>query len=138
MSGTSGPALAKAGPPPTGKWILVVDDQPVMRDILEQFLRAGGHFVSTAAGSDEGLAKARSLPVDLVVLDLDMAASDGFRLAARLKDERGSLPVLFISARHKPHDLGKIGLKDAGGFLGVPFSLAEVRVTVARLLGDRT
>jgi len=109
-----------------------------MRDILERFLQGAGYFVSTAAETGEGLARAQSLPVDLVVLDLDMAG--GFPLAAKLKNEPATArrPVLFISARHKPHDLGAIAPAGADGFLAVPFSLAEVRETVARLLKLRS
>lgn len=137
MNAEPDPAGTRPGPSAAGKWILVVDDQAVMRDILERFLQAGGHFVSTAAGSEEGLAKAQLLPIDLVVLDLDMAASGGFQLAAKLKSDPATscLPVLFIGARCKAEDLRRIAAAGTDGFLAVPFSFSDVRRMVNGLLG---
>jgi adenylate cyclase len=122
---------------PAPKWMLVIADQPTLRDILERFLQAAGHFVSTAADGLEGLDKARSLPIDLIVLDLDLTASGGFEVCAKLKSEAvtADIPVLFISTRLTVLDLSKLAVAGGDGFLAMPFSLAEVRQTVNRLLG---
>ncbi|HTQ31680.1 MAG TPA: response regulator [Opitutaceae bacterium] len=122
---------------PAGKWILIVGDQPVLRDILERFFQAAGHFVSTAADSREGLAKAHMLPIDLIVLDLDMAGS--FALAVKLKNEPATarVPRLLISARLKPHDLAKIPGAEPDLFLSVPFSLADVRRLLKGMREDK-
>ncbi len=128
-------APAKKTPAP--KWMLVIAGQPTLRDILERFLQAAGHFVSTAADGAEGLDKARSLPIDLIVLDLDLTASSGFEVSAKLKDEAitADIPVLFISTRLTVLDLSRLPVAGGDGFLAMPFSLAEVRQAVDRLLG---
>jgi DNA-binding response OmpR family regulator len=128
-------ATAKAAS--TAKWILVIDDQPTIRDILERFLQIDGHFVSTAADGAEGLARARSLPIDLIVLDLDLPASGGFEVCEKLKSEAATacIPVLFISTRLTARNLPTIATAGVDGFLAMPFSLAEVRQSINRLLG---
>lgn len=118
-----------------GKWILAVDDQPVMRDVLERFLQAAGHFVSTAADAGEALFKLRLLPIDLIVLDLDMPG--GVQLAANLKSDpaTASRPLLLLSARHKLHEFRKLTVTKSDGFLSVPFSFGEVCRMAESLLG---
>ncbi|HTB79562.1 MAG TPA: response regulator [Opitutaceae bacterium] len=123
--------------PAKAKWILVIDDQPMIRDILERFLQMDGYFVSTAAGAAEGMDRARSLPIDLVVLDLDLPWSSGLTARAELRSDPAlaHLPLLLISSRLSKRDLQKMATAGVDGFLTMPFSLAEVRETVSRLLG---
>src|SRR5580693_7388570 len=92
---------------PTAKRILVIDDQPLIRDLLVQMLEADGHCVFTAANGREGLASARVLPLDLILLDVDMPVLNGFEVCAELKSGAATaqMPVLFISARFSTHDL---------------------------------
>ncbi|HXA14168.1 MAG TPA: response regulator, partial [Opitutaceae bacterium] len=119
------------------KQILVIDDQPLIRDLLGRFLQADGHRVITAVDGREGLAKARALPPDLILLDVDIPALNGFEVCATLKDEpaTASVPVVFISARLSIHDRGRMEAAGAAGFLAKPFSLAQLRGVVGSLLG---
>jgi DNA-binding response OmpR family regulator len=118
------------------KWILVISNEPTIRDIVDRFLRLDGHLVLTAADYEEGLGKARLLPVSLVVLDVDLQGPNGIALRTKLKNEAATvhLPVLLISSRLPQHDLQKMA-DSTDGFLTTPFSLKEVLVTVNRLLG---
>jgi CheY-like chemotaxis protein len=121
----------------TGKRILVIDDQPLIRDLLRQFLQADGHCVFTAVDGTEGLAKARALRPDLILLDVDMPAPNGLQVCAQLKHEPATaqVPVLFISARLSTHDIGQMAAVGAAGFLPKPFLLVDVRQAINRLLG---
>ncbi|HZP60500.1 MAG TPA: response regulator [Opitutaceae bacterium] len=114
-------------PQAAGKWILIVSDQAVMRDILERFLRTLGHFISTAADGREALFKARSLPIDFVLLDLDMGGGLGLASELRADPALLRLPLLFISARYQARELSPRLQGGATGFLPVPFTLVEVR-----------
>jgi CheY-like chemotaxis protein len=121
---------------PAGKRILVIDDQPLIRDLLVQLLEADGHCVFTAANGGEGLASARTRPLDLVLLDVDMPALNGFQVCAELKNGAATaqVPVIFISARFSAHDLQQMAAVGAAGFLPKPFSLAEIRQAINRVL----
>jgi CheY-like chemotaxis protein len=122
-----------------GKQILVIDDDPMMRDLLLQFLQADGYRVITAADGREGLAQARSLQPDLVLLDISMPAPNGLEVCATLKREAATaqMPVLFISARLTAHDVEQMKAAGASGFLSKPFSLVEMRRAINLVLGLR-
>jgi len=123
--------------PDEKKWILVIDSQETMRDILERFLNADGYFVSTAADADEGVAKARSLPLSLVILDLDLPFSGGLCALAELKGSPATehLPLLLISSKFHERDLRGLARPGRDGYLTMPFSYTEVHDSVSDLLG---
>lgn len=118
------------------KSILVIDGQPTIRDVLDRFLRAGGYLVLTAADFEEGLTKARLLPVSLIVLDVDLLRSKAGEARAKLKSEAATayVPVLLISSQLPKRDLQKIA-DGRDGVLTMPFSLTDVLETVNRMIG---
>jgi len=122
--------------PKKKKWVLVIDDQSTIRDVLDRFLRGGGYFVLTAADCEEGLGKARLLPVSLVILDVDLLGADGAALRAELKSDAATahVPALLVSSKLPKRDLQKIA-DERDGILTMPFSLKDVLETVNRLIG---
>ena len=123
------------GPAAKTKWVLVINHERTIRDVLEQFLCVDGHFVLTAAECAEGLDKARLMPVSLVVLDVDLPMSNGMTIRDRFKSEAftARLPLLLISSRLPKHELHKMAA-GTDGFLTMPFTFLEVRESVNRLL----
>jgi putative two-component system response regulator len=121
----------------TAKRILVIDDQPLIRDLLTQLLEAEGYHVFVAASGKEGLVLARVLPVDLILLDVDMPGLGGLEVCTELKGgaETAQVPVIFISGRLSTHDLRQMTAVGAVGFLPKPFMLGEVYRTVNSILG---
>jgi|SRR2546426_923959 len=75
--------------------ILVIEDHPAMRDVLEESLMAAGHEVRTAANGKEGVALFRAHPADLVITDLLMPEKEGLET---IKDLRARAPALKIIA----------------------------------------
>jgi DNA-binding response OmpR family regulator len=120
----------------TAKRILVIDDQLLIRDLLRHLLEAEGHHVFVAISGKEGLAVARVLPFDLILLDVDMPGLNGFQVCTELKrgTETARVPVLFISARQGAHDLQQMTAVGAAGFLPKPFLREELRGTVNSIL----
>lgn len=123
-------------PEPTGRSILVVDDEPAITRLLRQVLEADGHFVAVAADGRAALeCVARSRP-DLIVLDLDMPGIGGFEVCRQLKAAAATrlLPVLVLTgtgvanARLKAWELG------ADGFLAKPFQIPELIGRVRSML----
>jgi CheY-like chemotaxis protein len=78
--------------------VLVVDDDPRIRDVLTGYLILDGHAVETAADGREGLARFRADRFDLVVTDFAMPELLGDQMATIIKQEAPSTPVILITA----------------------------------------
>ena len=78
--------------------VLVIDDEEIMREILEALLTREGYHVRLASSGAEGLELAKSLPFDAVIVDVMMPGIDGITTLNELKKIDDDLPVLMITA----------------------------------------
>jgi two-component system, OmpR family, response regulator MprA len=110
--------------------VLVVDDDPPLRRMLERTLAAEGYEVSVAADGGAALAEAERSAPDVIVLDVAMPAVDGLAVARRLRDKGDSTPILMLTARDAVPD--RVAGLEAGAddYLVKPFAVEEL---VARL-----
>jgi two-component system response regulator ResD len=105
--------------------VLVVDDEPMVRDVLSRYLERGGFEVEAAADGEGALAAFEARPPDLVLLDLMLPRVDGFEVFRRIR-ARGDSPVIMITARGQTTDR-IVGLEmGADDYVSKPFSPAEV------------
>jgi two-component system, OmpR family, response regulator MprA len=114
--------------------ILVVDDDPPIRRMLERTLAAEGYGVRTAADGGAALAAVeRSVP-DLIVLDVTMPGVDGLAVARRLRGKGLGMPILMLTARDGVPD--RVAGLDAGAddYLVKPFAVQELSARVRALL----
>lgn len=116
--------------------VLVVDDDPDVRSVLERALEREGHVVVSApdlAGARLALAAGET---DVIVLDLGLPDGSGVELCRTLRAERETVPVLVVTARSEVSR--RVEALDAGAddFLAKPFAIAELRARV-RALGRR-
>lgn len=105
--------------------ILVVDDDPDIRETLVANLEVRGHLVASAADGESALAEAGAVPPDLVILDLGLPGLDGIEVLRRLRGwYSGS--VLVLSARDREAD--KVEALDAGAddYVAKPFGMDEL------------
>src|SRR2546421_10067835 len=79
--------------------VLVVDDDPPVRRMLERTLSAEGHAVTTAADGGAALAAVEREAPDLVILDVAMPGLDGLAVTERLRGEGVTAPLLPLTAR---------------------------------------
>ncbi|AZM60245.1 DNA-binding response regulator [Streptomyces sp. WAC 01420] len=114
--------------------MLVVDDEPNIRDLLSQTLRLVGFGTVTAAGGFEALTAAESARPGIVVLDVMLPDIDGFEVARRLRATGHDVPVLFLTARDTVED--RIAGLTAGGddYVTKPFSLEEIVLRIRAIL----
>src|SRR5688572_32398181 len=78
--------------------ILVIDDEEIMREILEALLTRDGYDVRLAASGAEGIELAKSVPIDAAIVDVMMPGMDGIAVLDELKKHDDELPVLMITA----------------------------------------
>jgi two-component system response regulator MprA len=114
--------------------ILVVDDEPSVRDALDRALRMDGYKVQLAADGREALDKLAQQAPDAIVLDVLMPEPDGLEVTRRLRAAGDRTPVLLLTARDAVQDRVK-GL-DAGAddYLVKPFALEELTARLRALL----
>ncbi|MGW6932139.1 response regulator transcription factor [Lentzea sp. NPDC054927] len=114
--------------------LLVVEDEPSIRELLCASLRFAGFTVSSAATGGEALQAARSEAPDLVLLDVMLPDRDGFEVVRRLRSGGVQVPVLYLTARDSTDDR-ITGLSIGGdGYITKPFSLEEVIARVTAVL----
>src|SRR3982750_1393414 len=114
--------------------LLLVDDDPPIRRMLEQTLSAEGYSVSAAADGGAALAAVeRSLP-DAIVLDVSMPGLDGRAVTRRLRAKGLRVPILLLTARDAVHE--RVAGLDAGAddYLVKPFDTDELGARVRALL----
>ena len=115
--------------------VLVVDDDPNLRELVSLRLQKAGHRVLTAASAGEALAMVdeRGAP-DIVVLDVAMPGMTGFELlpALRAIDGMGALPAIFLSGRVEPHHI-EAGRAMGATYLTKPFSANALTKTIEKL-----
>jgi len=116
--------------------VLVVDDEPNIRELVQVALRFHGCSVVTAATGREALRQADAMKPDLIVLDVMMPDMDGFEVCRRLRAAGDEVPVIFLTARDTSSDT-VTGLAIGGDdYVTKPFSVealvARVRAVLRR------
>jgi DNA-binding response OmpR family regulator len=113
--------------------VLVVDDEPMVRDVLSRYLVRGGFEVEAVADGERALAAFDARRPDLVLLDLMLPRVDGFEVFRRIR-ARAQSPVIMITARGRTTDR-IVGLDvGADDYVSKPFSPAEVVARVRSVL----
>ncbi len=114
--------------------LLVVDDEPFLRDAVAASLRFLGFEVTDAENGTEALRLARGGRFDLVVLDVMLPDVDGFEVVRRLRRDGSRVPVIFLTARDTQED--KVTGLTIGGddYLTKPFGLEELAARIRSVL----
>ena len=121
---------------PTMAKILVVDDEPNIREVVGLYLRRDGHEVIAASDGDEALRLHRQQQPDLVVLDLMLPRVGGIEVCRRIQAERRT-PLIMLTARGEEEDR-IIGLGvGADDYVVKPFSPRELAARVRRRAAAR-
>ena len=117
--------------------ILVVDDDPAIRESMERELRANGYTTVSAGDGREGVRAYETRSPDLILTDLSMPLSDGFELISAIR-AHGRTPIIVLSVRG--NDADKIRALDLGAddFVTKPFSVAEMMARIRAQLRRTT
>jgi CheY-like chemotaxis protein len=118
--------------------VLVVDDEPEVRQVLKEFLVSRGYDVSVAAGGMEALALVETVKPDLVLLDVAMPDIDGVETLRQIVEVQPSLPVIMVTANADIGITSKLLALGAVDYVPKPFDLdyldqaVSIQVTAAQ------
>ncbi len=114
--------------------VLVVEDDPRLRGLLQRYLGENGYRVVTAENAAEARDRLRFLQPEIMVLDVMMPGESGLSLTAALRAEHSEIPILLLTARGAPED--RIAGFEAGAddYLPKPFEAKELLLRIRALL----
>lgn len=119
--------------------VLVVDDDPLIRQVVVTLLDLEAFDVDTAASVEDALELCAAKAPDLIVSDVNMPGADGFEFCRRLRSETWSatIPVVLLTARDEATDRPRADEVGADAYFTKPFSPLALLETIDRLLDGR-
>jgi DNA-binding response OmpR family regulator len=114
--------------------ILIIDDDPDIRTVMNLSLKKHGYDVETASQKEEAFEKLENFKPDVILLDVLLSGSDGRNICREIKDQEGreGLPIIMVSAH--PSAGENIRSYGADDFLGKPFTVDALLLKVANVL----
>jgi excisionase family DNA binding protein len=127
----SGPSGSGGGPT-----VLIVDDDPRLREYIRVNLEMEGYAVREAGSADEGLSVLDESTPDLVLLDVMMPQVDGWEMLRRVQERHGvgTIPVIMFSGKVGDEQAAEAASRGAQGFVGKPFNPQELIDQTKQLL----
>ena len=118
-----------------GRNILLVDDDPDMRETFADFLSDEGYFVETACDGVSALRALKTFPADLLLTDLNMPDMDGIELIRRARAVAGGVPAVLLTASPGDNPRGVMNAAGAAAFMIKPVAPENLLSVVHRILG---
>ncbi|MFQ5828022.1 MAG: GAF domain-containing protein [Candidatus Methylomirabilia bacterium] len=118
-------------PTRTTRRCLVVDDEPLVRQVLGDLLSQGGHEAVLAAEGGEAIERFKLEPFDLVITDLGMPGLNGFQVAQAVKDHDPLVPVFLVTGWGVEHSDEELKAKGVDRVLAKPLKLDDILSAVA-------
>ena len=131
--------LERSGPggtPTESPVVLIVDDDPRLREYVRVNLEMEGYSVREAENAEEGLSVLEESTPDLVLLDVMMPGVDGWEMLRRVQERHGvgSIPVIMFSGKVDEQAAAEAASRGAQAFVGKPFSPQELIDQTKQLL----
>jgi DNA-binding response OmpR family regulator len=114
--------------------LLVVEDDPNLGDILQEYLTMKGYDCTLCRDGEEGWAKFKKDKYNLCILDIMMPKKDGFTLGKEIKKVQEDIPIIYLTAKNLKEDIIE-GLKiGADDYITKPFSMEELLLRIGAIL----
>ena len=114
--------------------LLIVEDDPNLGQILQEYLQVKGFDTQLAQDGQKGLQAFKEQPFDLCLLDVMLPVKDGFTLAEEIRREDKNMPIIFLTAKSLQEDTLH-GLRlGADDYITKPFSLEELLLRIKAIL----
>jgi excisionase family DNA binding protein len=133
-------AESRGGSVPSGRpLVLIVDDDPQLREFVRVNLEIDGYAVREAGSAGEGLAALEEEAPALVLLDVMMPDVDGFEMLRRMQEQHGvgSVPVIMFSGKVDEETAAQAAREGAQAFIGKPFDPQQLIESTKQLLRNR-
>lgn len=114
--------------------VLIVEDEPLLRDLIASHLCLNGYNVVEAANGIECIKQVERAMPDLILLDLNMPSMSGAGVLRKLRDMGADCPVVMITACSDPSKLNEVMALGAVNVLAKPFSLSAISFEVRKQL----
>jgi excisionase family DNA binding protein len=136
LSQSGGTVPAARGGNGGPRTILIVDDDPRLREFVRVNLEMEGYTVREAGSAEEGLAALEEEPPDLILLDVMMPQVDGWEMLRRVQERHGvgSIPVVMFSGKVEEEEMRSAAARGAQGFIGKPFNPQQLIESTKQLL----
>jgi DNA-binding response OmpR family regulator len=120
--------------------ILVVEDDPAVRELFQDVLETENYSVHMATDGEQALAQTRSLNPDLILLDIRMPKLDGVSFCKAIRDDKQTqdIPIIFITAYNSLERREEAIAAGGDDFLGKPFKTDELIIRIRAMLNARS
>jgi DNA-binding response OmpR family regulator len=136
LEGSSAPHhLRQDGPIPEPPYVLVVDDQQIIRDFVKRCLEGVGFTVKQAGSAESALELMTTTPASVVLVDVRMPINDGLWLAERLRAEWPGVPIIMISGLEDDDTIAASRRLGAFDYLTKPIPRKQLLAAVHRAMG---
>ncbi len=117
--------------------ILIIDDDPDIRALMQLSLKKQGYEVETAAKKEEAMEKLDQFLPDIILLDVLLSGADGRDICKEIKTRKGTekLPIIMVSAH--PGAIENIAHYGADDFIGKPFNMDALLIKMEKVLNKR-
>jgi len=122
---------------PSAPRVMVVDDDPVLRDMLAESISLAGYYVDTCSDGEEALDKNSGEPYDIIVTDMKMPRLDGLSLVRRLKAGDSETDVIVITGHASIENAVECMKAGALDYLIKPFTVEQIRVSLQKAVERR-
>lgn len=121
-----------------GRTLLVVDDSPTERHVFKGILERAGYKVAFAENGQEGVAEAKRLQPDLILMDVVMPVLNGFQATRQLHQDAATakIPVIMVTTKDQETDKSWGIRQGAEAYLVKPVVAAELLEKIGAILGD--
>ena len=119
----------------SGPTVLVVDDDPRLREYVRANMELEGYAVLEAGGADEGMKVLEGEQPQLILLDVMMPGTDGWEMLRRIQEAHGAIPVIMFSGKIDERSAAEAEQRGATGFIGKPFDPQQLIESTKQLLG---
>lgn len=118
--------------------VLIVDDSPLVRELVSEQLRGVGFSVTEAGDGEEAIEKIKAQPPDIVVTDIVMPRKNGYELCRWMKSDpqAKTIPVLMCTSKSQDYDVYWGMRQGADAYITKPFNPSELIAAVKRLLRE--
>jgi CheY-like chemotaxis protein len=123
-----------------GKCVLIVDDDPEVRDAIRAMLETYGYTVREAGDAHEAGRAIEAERPDLILTDIYMPAGDGFELMTAVREDRSRIPIVAMSGRNQDAAVDYLDLARKMGAVGIidkPFRASNLLEMIDRAIAGR-